>query len=73
MTSLSSENGTDSIRITSYALSTCVGVGRANHLDAMLAGRSGLTPSDYPDLPFDCYIGRVPGLDSMDFPADRRV
>lgn len=70
MTSLSSENGTDSIRITSYALSTCVGVGRANHLDAMLAGRSGLTPSDYPDLPFDCYIGRVPGLDSMDFPAD---
>lgn len=68
MTSLSKADGKDSIRITSYALATCVGTGRVVHLDAMQAGRSGLAPSDYEDLPFDCYIGRVSGLEKMHFP-----
>lgn len=69
MTSLPSTVDTDRIRITTYALTTCIGTGRASHLDAMKAGRSGLVPCNYPDLPFDCYVGSVSGLESMPFPA----
>ena len=59
----------DQIGITGYALASCVGTGRGAHLDAIRSGRSGLTPCAYPDLPFDCYVGHVAGLESMQFPA----
>ncbi|MBT6274053.1 MAG: beta-ketoacyl-ACP synthase [Chromatiales bacterium] len=55
--------------ITSYALVTCLGHGRAAHLDAMREGRSGLTPCDYPELPFECFAGSVAGLAELTFPA----
>ena len=58
------------IRITGHTLVTCLGHGRAVHLDAMTTGRSGLAPCDVPDLPFDCFIGRVPGIESLPFPDD---
>lgn len=67
MTAISSGSKVDHIGITHYALATCIGAGRAVHLGAMKTARSGLAPSDYPDLPFDCYIGRVSGLDEIEF------
>ena len=57
------------IGITGYTLTSCVGTGRDAHLDAMAVSRSGLTPCAYPDLPFDCYVGHVAGLETMQFPA----
>lgn len=60
----------DRIRITDYAIASCVGTGRAPHLDAVRSGRSGLAPCTYPDLPFDCYVGSVSGPESIQFPAE---
>lgn len=57
------------IAITRYALVTCLGKGRTEHLDAMRDGRSGLTPCDYPDIPFDCFAGSVAGIDAVPFPT----
>ena len=56
------------ISITSYAVASCLGIGRTEHLNAMREGRSGLAPCDYPDLRFDCFAGSVAGLDTMPFP-----
>jgi 3-oxoacyl-[acyl-carrier-protein] synthase I len=70
MTAISIGRKVDQIRITSYALASCVGTGRANHLDAVTAGRSGLSPCAYPDLPFDCYVGHVAGLETLPFPTE---
>ncbi|MEM0923288.1 MAG: beta-ketoacyl synthase N-terminal-like domain-containing protein, partial [Pseudomonadota bacterium] len=56
------------IRITALCLASCLGRGRAAHLQALVEGRSGLTPCDWGDLPFDCHIGRVQGLEEDAFP-----
>lgn len=66
---ISSDNVMTRTGITSYALVTCLGSGRAIHLDAMQEGRSGLSPCTYPELPFDCYAGQVSGLEALRFPA----
>lgn len=57
-----------SIRITAHALVTCLGRGRAVHLGAMREGRSGLAPAEIANLPFECYVGAVADLDTLDFP-----
>lgn len=49
---------------------SAVGHGRADHLDAMRRGRSGLTPCDFPNVEVECFIGRVAGLEDADFPED---
>ncbi|MEH6755666.1 MAG: beta-ketoacyl-ACP synthase [Alphaproteobacteria bacterium] len=59
----------DQTRITHYTIITCLGRGRAAHYDALQNGRSGLAPCEYPDLPFDCFVGSVEGLDSLNFPG----
>ncbi len=59
--------GTD-IRITAIALASCLGRGRAVHAEALREGRSGLAPCTYPDLPFDCFAGAVPGLEDEQLP-----
>ncbi|MBY8974891.1 beta-ketoacyl-ACP synthase [Rhodobacteraceae bacterium NNCM2] len=56
------------IRITAHAMVTCLGRGADVHAQAMREGRSGLAPSRFPDLPFDCYLGAVAGLDEIAFP-----
>ena len=38
------------------------------HAEALRSGRSGLTPCDYPHVPFDCHIGRVSGIEDDPFP-----
>lgn len=58
------------IRITGYTLVTCLGHGRADHRDAIVDGRSGLTPSAMLGLPFACHVGRVPGIEDLSFPSD---
>jgi 3-oxoacyl-[acyl-carrier-protein] synthase I len=63
-------NGPNTIRITRHTVVTCLGQGEADHLTAMKSGRSGLTPSTYPDLPFDCYLGAVAGLENLQFPQE---
>ncbi|MEM6547895.1 MAG: beta-ketoacyl-ACP synthase [Pseudomonadota bacterium] len=56
------------IRITAYSLATCLGLGRAVHLDALREGRSGLTPCDFPAVPIRCHIGRVAEVEALAFP-----
>ena len=68
MTGASRREDASPVKITGHTLVTCLGHGRAVHLDAMIEGRSGLSPSDIPDLPFDCFIGRVPDIDDLDVP-----
>lgn len=69
MTSVASRNA-NGIRITAHALVTCLGRGRAVHAAALRDGRSGLTPSTMPDLPFECHTGSVDALDELVFPAE---
>ena len=69
MTLLKSRQNKD-IRITAHTIVTCLGHGRAVHLDALRSGRSGLAPVDIPDLPFECFCGRVPGIEDIVFPPD---
>lgn len=56
-------------RIAAYALASCLGVGRAPHAEALATGRSGLAAGGYPDLPFDCPVGRVAEVETAPFPA----
>lgn len=69
MTSTSSRTA-KRIKITAHALVTCLGRGREVHAAALRNGRSGLTPSTMPDLPFECFTGSVAGLEQIEFPAD---
>ena len=57
------------IRLSATSAVSALGRGRAAHLAAIESGASGLTPCDYGDLPFDCFIGRVAGLEGDAFPA----
>ena len=50
--------------ITTYTATTAVGVGRRALLEALRAGRSGLTRCDFEGAALDCYIGPAPGLDT---------
>ena len=59
---------TQAIAITASCIATCLGRGRAVHAKAMRYGTSGLMPCDYPNVPFECYIGRVAGIESDPFP-----
>ncbi|MCI4662258.1 MAG: beta-ketoacyl-ACP synthase [Neomegalonema sp.] len=56
-------------RMTAYAMTSALGTGRAAHLAALRACSSGLTRRGFPDLPFDCPVGEVAGLDHLAFPA----
>ncbi|MEO1457354.1 MAG: beta-ketoacyl-ACP synthase [Pseudomonadota bacterium] len=60
---------TAQIGIPAATLVTCLGRGRAAHLAAMSAGRSGLEPLEDPLVPFDAYVGRVSGLEGDPPPA----
>ena len=47
-----------------------LGSGRAAHLEALAARRSGLSANDWTTTPLATAIGRVPGLESAPLPAD---
>lgn len=57
------------IGITHTSIVTSLGWGRSAHVDAIRGGLSGLSDRHGIDLPFDCYLGRVAGLDTLGFPS----
>jgi 3-oxoacyl-[acyl-carrier-protein] synthase-1 len=52
------------LAIADMALVTSLGAGAAQNLAALQAGRSGLTPCRFDDLPFPAYAGEIPGLET---------
>ena len=56
------------IGIAARVAVTCVGAGRDAHVAAMRDLVSGLAPCDFPDVSVPCYIGRVGGIEDLDFP-----
>jgi len=67
------------LKISHYTLSTALGLGGDNTLAALRAGRSGLVPCDFFDTQkdggrkLDTWIGKIPALDNMRFPAEWRA
>lgn len=57
------------VAITARSVATCIGSGRAAHVEAMREMRSGLTPCDLPDIAIRCFIGRVSGVEEIAFPG----
>jgi 3-oxoacyl-[acyl-carrier-protein] synthase-1 len=57
------------LAVTAYTATSAMGRGRAAHLAALHAGRSGLRPNDFSSVPLACWIGRVAGLEQSPLPA----
>jgi 3-oxoacyl-[acyl-carrier-protein] synthase-1 len=57
------------LAITAYTATSAIGQGRAAHLDALRATRSGLRPNDFSGAPLACWIGRVDGAEDVVLPA----
>ncbi|MEJ2060394.1 MAG: beta-ketoacyl-[acyl-carrier-protein] synthase family protein [Gammaproteobacteria bacterium] len=53
------------LRITAYTLTNALGRGNAASLEALRAGRSGLTPCDFEGAELETWIGRVEGLEDL--------
>lgn len=56
------------IAIIDWVALTCLGGGRAAHVDALRSGRSGLSACDFPAADIPCFIGRVPGIEERALP-----
>jgi 3-oxoacyl-[acyl-carrier-protein] synthase-1 len=56
--------------VSSYTVTSAAGRGRAAHLDALLAERTGLTQQRFEDSALACWIGKVDGLESVVIPPD---
>jgi 3-oxoacyl-[acyl-carrier-protein] synthase-1 len=54
--------------VSSYTVTSAAGRGRAEHLDALVAERTGLTEQRFEDSALACWIGRVDGLESVIVP-----
>ncbi|MEO1491766.1 MAG: beta-ketoacyl-ACP synthase [Pseudomonadota bacterium] len=68
MTIQTASSSRDRIGITAMTGVSAVGRGRADHVEAMRDGRSGLTPCDFPNVDVECFIGRVAGIEDEAFP-----
>lgn len=51
--------------ISRLSIVNCLGAGSAALLDALRAGRSGLTPCDFESAALDTWIGKVAGIESV--------
>ena len=58
------------VRLSAYALASPLGTGIAATLDALRAGRSGLSHCDFLGIDLETYIGRVSGLEDRPVRAD---
>jgi 3-oxoacyl-[acyl-carrier-protein] synthase-1 len=58
------------LAITSHRLTRAGGAGRGPHLDALRAGRTGLTQQTFEDSALACWIGAVTGLDHVALPRE---
>ena len=56
------------LAVTAWTATTAVGRGNAALLDALVQGRGGLRPNDFTADPLDTHVGRVAGLESIDWP-----
>lgn len=56
------------LEVTSMTLSSCLGHGVAQHLDALQQQQSGLKPCDFAGSDLETYIGEVTGLDEISLP-----
>jgi 3-oxoacyl-[acyl-carrier-protein] synthase-1 len=54
--------------VSSYTVTSAAGRGRAEHLDALVAERTGLTEQRFEDSALACWIGKVDGLESVVLP-----
>ena len=56
------------LAISSFTVSTALGVGAAKTLEALQAQRSGLAPTRFLDVDLSTWLGVVPGLDEVRLP-----
>ncbi|HET9033291.1 MAG TPA: beta-ketoacyl-[acyl-carrier-protein] synthase family protein [Dokdonella sp.] len=63
-------NPIDPIFISAYTATSALGRGLADHHTALHQGRSGLHRNDFTQVPLDCAIGRVAGLEQASLPED---
>lgn len=59
-----------SLQFSAFTLVSPLGSGISATLNALRAGKSGLSPCDFLDADLDTYIGRVPGLENRPVRAD---
>ena len=64
------ENLLQPLQLSAYTLVTPLGSGLAATLEALRAGRSGLSKCDFLDVDLDTYVGRVAGLENKPVRAD---
>jgi 3-oxoacyl-[acyl-carrier-protein] synthase-1 len=57
------------LAITSYTVTSAVGAGRAAHIGALRAERTGLSEQRFEDATLPCWIGAVAGLESVVLPG----
>jgi 3-oxoacyl-[acyl-carrier-protein] synthase-1 len=57
------------VAVRAYTLATALGAGRQATLEALLAGRSGLRPCDFPGAELAAWIGRVEGIEDLPVPG----
>ncbi|MEM9171477.1 MAG: beta-ketoacyl synthase N-terminal-like domain-containing protein, partial [Pseudomonadota bacterium] len=57
-------------RVTGWTQVSAVGSGRASLRDALATRRSGLRRNDYPRSQIDTWIGRVEGVEALDWDSD---
>lgn len=56
------------ISISGRSAVSALGYGKAAHLHALKTLQTGLGPCDFDDVNVPCYVGRVDGLEALDFP-----
>ena len=59
-----------SLAITAHSIACAAGHGRAALIDALRAQRTGLRANDFGRQPLPCWIGRVAGIETLDWPAE---
>ena len=57
------------LAITAFSMVSALGCGRAAHLQALLAARSGLVETDFESAALGTWLGLVEGLDERPLPA----
>ncbi|MBF8292088.1 MAG: beta-ketoacyl-[acyl-carrier-protein] synthase [Steroidobacteraceae bacterium] len=61
------------LAITAYTVSSALGAGLAENLQALRARRSGLRPNDFTEAPLATWVGRVAGLEAEPLPRQFEV
>lgn len=56
------------LRVTAFTSTTAAGHGNAAFARALMEDKSGLRPNDFTNQPLNTWIGRVGGIEAIDFP-----